>query len=167
VPAASQFRESEEAPPGLYILTPAASTLHFESVADEVSRRSYSDEVLQRAELSDAKLPPYRTREHPASPPRDGPRSPEPAPRWKLIPLDLSPPRLTRPPRDLLKIWAVRVRRFISSFWRPPALLSPLSRTPPRRPDRVHRGVQCLPTTTSQAVQSESDWESRSENERP
>jgi len=82
-------------------------------------------------------------------------------------PAGLSPPRLMRPLRDLLTTWDVRVRRFISPFWRPPVLLSPLGGTPPRRPDRVHRGVQYLPTTISQAVQSESDWESRSEDERP
>jgi len=81
------------------VLAPGAFTLHFESVADGVSR-SYSDEVLQWAELSNAK--PYGTKEHPASPPRDGPKSPEPELRWKLIPLDFSSPRLTRSPRDLL-----------------------------------------------------------------
>jgi len=43
--------------------------------------------------------------------------------------------------------------------WKPPALLSPLPGTPPRRPARVHRGIQIQPDTTDRAVQCAPQWE--------
>jgi len=75
---------------------------------------------------------------------------------WRLIRLQLSPPRRTRPPREFLALWDIRVRRRTSPLWRPPAPLSPLPRTPPRTPARVHRGVQSRPETTTRATQTES-----------
>jgi len=73
---------------------------------------------------------------------------------WKLIGLQLSPPRRTRPPREFLALWDVRVRRRTSPLWRPPSPLSPLPRTPPRTPARVHRGTQSRPETTTRATQT-------------
>jgi len=50
--------------------------------------------------------------------------TPKPTPRkdlpWSLIPLELSPPRFTRPPRSSIAIWDIRVRRLISLYRSPP-----------------------------------------------
>ncbi|XP_070152032.1 serine/arginine repetitive matrix protein 1-like [Polyergus mexicanus] len=108
-------------------------------------------------------------------------QSPEPLPKerhvgwsllpWRLIPLDLGPPRLTRPTRFFLKTWDIRLRRYTSprEAWTAPPLLSPLPASPTRSvtretqtlpPSRVHRGVQAAPPSgVDQASQSDSDWE--------
>ncbi|RLU23303.1 hypothetical protein DMN91_003507 [Ooceraea biroi] len=53
---------------------------------------------------------------------------------WRLIPLELPPPRRTRPSRQTLTPWDVRVRRNTSPSCRPwaPAPLSPLPPSPAR-----------------------------------
>jgi len=79
---------------------------------------------------------------------------------WRLIKVPLSPLRLTRPPREFLALWDVRVRRRTSSLWRPPSPLSSLERTPSRTPRtsaRVHRGVQCCPEISVKATQSQQE----------
>jgi len=89
---------------------------------------------------------------------------------WKLIPLELDPPRFTRPTRILLEPWDIRVRRYTSptSLATPPQLLSPLPPSPRARTRhvavqthsaKVHRGLQVQPQYTDQATQSDSDWE--------
>jgi len=112
---------------------------------------------------STVKLPPDPRR--PAVRPAASPLSPDLVSlRWKLTPLQLSPPRRTRPPKDFLTTWDVRVRRPTSPFWKPPSLLSPL-REPPQRPARVHRGTLCRPSTCDQATQGGPSWETSSEDE--
>jgi len=112
---------------------------------------------------STVKLPPEIRK--PAVKPAASPLSPElVSSQWKLIPLQLSPPRRTRPPRDFLTTWDVRVRRLTSPFWKPPSLLSPL-REPPRRPAQVHRGILCRPSTCDQATQGGPSWETSSDDE--
>jgi len=74
---------------------------------------------------------------------------------WNLTRIQLSPPRLTRPPREFLALWDIRVRRRTSPLWRPPAPLSPLARTPPRTPARVHRCVQARPSTSEKSIQTQ------------
>jgi len=86
---------------------------------------------------------------------------------WRLIKVQLSPLRLTRPPRKFLALWDIRVRRRTSPLGRPPSPLSSLERTPPRTPRtprtpprtpaRVHRGVQCCPETSVKATQSQQE----------
>jgi len=73
---------------------------------------------------------------------------------WKLARIQLSPPKLTRPPREFLTLWDVRVRRRTSFLWRPPSPLSPLARTPSRTPARVHRGVQARQSTSEKSTQT-------------
>jgi len=91
---------------------------------------------------------------------------------WKLTPLDLEPPRFTRPTRDLLGPWDIRVRRYTSPTgpWNCPELLSPLPALPVRTRDhstqtrsaKVHKGIQAQPIIIDRAVQSDSDWETPS-----
>jgi len=61
---------------------------------------------------STAKLPPYTTKS--AAPGASA--SQLSTQQWKLIPLHLTPPRLTQPPRDLLVTWDIRVRRLTFPF---------------------------------------------------
>jgi len=85
--------------------------------------------------------------------------------KWRLTPLHLSPPRRTRPPKEFLATWDIRVRRPTSPFWKPPMLLSPLRESPSRRPARVHRGVQCHYATTERGTQSTGDWKSSADEQ--
>ncbi|KMQ88177.1 protein cbr-spd-5, partial [Lasius niger] len=86
---------------------------------------------------------------------------------WKLARLELSPPRRTRPLRNLLTTWDIRVRRYTSprETWEVPHLLSPLLASPTRsdirdtqtaQPAHVHRGTQASTPTprVEQATQS-------------
>ncbi|EFN63244.1 hypothetical protein EAG_14947 [Camponotus floridanus] len=89
---------------------------------------------------------------------------------WKLHRIDLEPPRYTRPPRHLLEVWDVRMRRYTSPTGRSQELsrhcrLHHLAGQPElrRRQQRVHRATQASfqpPTTAEQGTQSDSDWES-------
>ncbi|XP_071579209.1 uncharacterized protein [Temnothorax nylanderi] len=87
---------------------------------------------------------------------------------WRLIPLDLPPVRYTRPPKELITRWDVRVRRSTSPRWTVPTLLSPLPPSPGDKTDqgiqtippaRVHRGTQYLPRCADYESQTDSDWE--------
>jgi len=90
---------------------------------------------------------------------------------WKLEEIELEPPRFTRPPRYLLEVWDVRIRRYTSPTgpWRVPVAVSPLLPSPCSRTDqgtqtvplsRVHRGTQVGTLhTVEQSTQSDSDWE--------
>lgn len=62
---------------------------------------------------------------------------------WRLQALNLSPPRLTWPPRFLLQTWDIRARRYTSSsyHWETP-LISPIS-FPRKLP--AHVSTQTLP----------------------
>lgn len=88
---------------------------------------------------------------------------------WKLTTVNLNDRSLTRPPRYLLHIWDIRVRRYTSPTgpWSVPTVLSPLppspiaslTRSTQTQLPRVHRGVQAQPLCLDQATQSNSDWE--------
>ena len=83
---------------------------------------------------------------------------------WRLQQLELPPLRRTRPPRDTLSTWDIRVRRYTSprDSWVLPPLLSPLPPSPSTpscsRSDketqtlpqsRVRRGTQTSPPRTA------------------
>ncbi|XP_029659408.1 uncharacterized protein DKFZp434B061-like [Formica exsecta] len=85
---------------------------------------------------------------------------------WKLQPLELSPVRFTRPGRDFLTTWDVRVRRYTSPTygWNYPPRLSPLPPSPAANEHRhqetqtapscrIHRGTQSLSSTSEKATQ--------------
>jgi len=114
------------------------------------------------AQLRIAKLPPLKQKTA-ATPAAKEETSGSPP--WRLTPLDLSPPRRTRPPRGFLATWDIRVRRPTSPFWRPPGLLSPLREPASKRSARVHRGVQCCCDTRDRATQSSTQWEASSDDE--
>lgn len=84
---------------------------------------------------------------------------------WKPHPLDLELPHMTRPPRQLLQPWDIRVRRYTSPTgpWAVPELLSPLPPSPQRKKNRgtqtlatsrVHRATQICRITNDQGTQS-------------
>jgi hypothetical protein len=94
--------------------------------------------------------------------------NPEPPP-WKLVPLELPPTILTRPPRVFLSAEDRRIWRYTSPRFRgiprpcsPP--ISPAKRrrddasTQTERPARVHRGVQ---------AETDSEWEPEEETAGP
>ena len=101
--------------------------------------------------------------------PPSQPEQPQESPvQWKLIRLDSPPWPLTRPPRDLLTTWDVRLRRYTSPRYSVPPLLSPLPLSPgdfhhqgtqTLPPSRVHRGLQVQPPTSGTEVQTDSEWE--------
>ncbi|KAM0730379.1 hypothetical protein ACS0PU_002708 [Formica fusca] len=105
---------------------------------------------------------------HPAEPPTDSSTRRHISwsfREWKLQPLELSPVRFTRPGRDFLATWDVRVRRYTSPTygWSYPPCLSPLPPSPaPYARDhetqtnpvcRVHRGTQSRASTSEKATQ--------------
>lgn len=106
------------------------------------------------------------------SPPNlDTPSSPKPeeiVAEWKLIPIDLSPPRFTRPPRNELTTWDIRVRRLTSprtlSILQEP--ISPLPSTPGRNITLPSsRATQTESTTTTEKETQACAWETSSESE--
>jgi len=84
--------------------------------------------------------------------------------QWRLYTLELSPSRFTRPPRNSLALWDIRVKRFTSPTYRLPPLLLP-SFPFPKRSDRATRGTQCQPAVLSQGLQTDDIWENASDTE--
>jgi len=95
-------------------------------------------------------LPPQKPAIERSSPSPTSRSTPRKDLQWRLIPLELSPPRFTWPPRSSLAIWDYRVRRLTSPFYKPPQPLSPILLSS-RRPDRVTKGTQCQPVVISRS----------------